>query len=147
METRLWELYNFIKDRTMHKVATSVEDVCTWLPEYYTNNAKECNYSNCPTLYKDIDLINESVEIEKIIIKDNNNFYLGTEEQCKEYALKLRIKALKQLKKYWNIYRKMENNGKGKFISCKGDPITEESKARTFVQTFADDLLKDNDNE
>jgi len=144
METKLWEVYNFIKDRSLRNIPTTVRDVCIWFSEYYTLNAKECNYSNCPALYKDIDEINASYEIEKIIIKDNNNFHLGTEEQCIAYAEKLRSQALKQLKKYWKIERKIQHNGYGKIISTKGDPITEDSKARTFVESFIDDLLKEN---
>lgn len=144
METKLWELYNFIKDRSLNKIQTTVQDICIFFPEYYTLNAKECNYSNCPTLYKDIDEINASYELEKIIIKDNNNFQLGTEDQCMRYAQKLRNQAFKQLKKYWNIERKIQHNGKGKLLSLKGDIITEQSKARTFVESFIDDLLKEN---
>ena len=87
LTTEKWSLYNFIKARTLNGEKTTVRDVCEQFPELYHLNDKESNFTNCPNLYKDIDLLNEHWQIEKIIVKDNNNFHLATEEEAKTYDL------------------------------------------------------------
>ncbi len=136
MNTKLWKLYNLIKERTELKLNTSVSDICLALPEYYYLIERDGNYSNCPTLYEDIDEINASADTDKIIVKDNNNFKLGTEEDVKKYLDKLEIHALKQLKKYWNVKRKIMVNNQYKLLSNRLQPIDEHSKAREYVESY-----------
>ena len=144
----LWDLYNFIKHRSLQGEKTTVKDICDFLPNTYHLNAKESNFSNCPNLYKDIDLINESSEVEKIIVKDNNNFHLATEEEAYAYEQKLKIRALKLFKKYWAVNFKISNNNQGKLLGCGGEVIDEHSHARRFTEAFIDEALKDeNDSE
>ena len=118
----------------------TVEDITYQMREFYEFEDRDGNHSNCPQLYEDINIINESYEIEKIIATDNNNFHLLSEEAAQEYANKLKTQALKRLRKYWNIQKKIDNNGLQKFISTKGDPIDEQSKARHFVEAFLNEL-------
>lgn len=136
---QLWELYNFIKERTLTDTKTTVKDICEEFPKTYHLNSKECNFSNCPKLYEDIDFVNSSEEIEKIIIKDHNNFYLATEEQAKDYANRLFNRALKTLKKYYVVDKKIKRDGQGKILSCQLTPIDEQSQAREFVESFIRD--------
>ena len=136
LTSELWKLYNFIKERTLEKEKTTVKDICDYMPTVYTLNAKQSHFSNCPKLYKDIDTLNASGEIEKIIVKDNNNFYLATEEQAIDYAEKVRKHAIKQFRKYWNVVQKISSDGYGKLISAQGTVIDENSKARPFVEAF-----------
>lgn len=143
LDTKLWSLYNFIKERSLNKEKTTVKDICTAMPEFYNVVESEHNYSNCPALYRDIDLINESTEIEKIIVKDNNNFHLATEEEAKRYSLRLRARALKLFKKYWIVEQKISNNDQGKLLGCGGEVIDEHSHARRFTEAFIDEALKD----
>lgn len=143
----LWNLYNFIKARSLNGEKTTVRDVCDQFPDIYHLNDKESNFTNCPNLYKDIDLLNSSYQIEKIIVKDYNNFHLATEEDANKYALKIKIKALKLLKKYWVVQRKIDKDGQGKIISAQGTPIDDKSKARKFYESFIDELLEENQDE
>lgn len=136
---KLWQLYNFIKARTLAGEKTSVKDICEEMPEDYYLNEKESNFSNCPKLYKDIDILNESTEIEKIIVKDNNNFHLATEEEANEYSAKLKLRALKLLKKHWIVENKISVDGQGKIILAQDMPIDEKSKARAFVESFVEE--------
>lgn len=138
----LWDLYNFIKHRTLSKEKTTVKDICDFMPNVYKLNAKESNFSNCPNLYKDIDILNASYEIEKIIVKDNNNFRLATKEEAEIYEQKLKIRALKLLKKYWIVNNKIAVDGNGKLISCQGQPIVDKSKAREFIESFVSEAEK-----
>ena len=143
LTTSLWDLYNFIKERSLNGEKTTVRDVCEQFPETYHLNDKESNFTNCPNLYKDIDLLNSSYQIEKIIVKDYNNFHLATKEDANKYANKIKFKALKLLKKYWVVQRKIDKDGQGKCIGANGQPIDDKSKARRFYESFIDELLED----
>lgn len=135
MTNELQKLYDFIAGRE----ATTVKDICDEFPYLYTLNAKESNFSNCPKLYKDIDLINSDCEIEKIIIKDNNNFHLATEEEAKVYRNKLFIQGKKYMAKYGCVMRKMLKNGQADIMSLS----TAEQSALMFVNTFAEEKQND----
>ena len=131
-----WKLYRYLRDRSLFNLDTCVAEICEFMPDVYTLNGKESNFSNCPTLYKDIDIINASTEVEKIIIKDNNNFKLATKEEARRYADKMKERAIKVFKKYWDVERKIANDGQGKLVSCQNEAIDETSQARHFVETF-----------
>jgi len=139
----LWDLYHFVKHNTIMGEKTTVKDICDAFPNIYHLNAKQSNFSNCPKLYEDIDTINDSGEVEKIIVKDNNNFHLATEEEAHAYEQKLKIRALKLFKKYWAVHYKIASNGQGKLIGCGGDVIDDKSKARAFTEAFIDEALQD----
>ncbi len=138
--TRQWKLYNLLKERTELNIKTTVADICDLLPGEYILNKKQSNFSNCPQLYADIDIINNSSEVSHIIIKNNNSFKLGTKEEVKKYMEKCKIRALRQFRKYWDIERKVELNGQGKLLSNQGNPIDEKSKAKAFFETFISEL-------
>ena len=127
---KLNDLYQLIKDRTEKKLRTEVKDIADALPEYYSVKLLKSNYSNCPTLYKDIDKINSCPNIEKIIIKDNNNFKLATRKEAIEYADRLSMRALRCFKKYYIVNNKIRNDGQGKLdieenISDPNNPFVE----------------------
>lgn len=131
-----WKLYRYLRDRSLFSLDTCVAEICDYMPEAYTLNGKESNFSNCPNLYRDIYVINASSEVEKIIIKDNNNFKLATKEEARKYADKMKERAIKVFKKYWDVERKIANDGQGKLISCQNKAIDATSDARQFVETF-----------
>ena len=132
----LWDLYNFIKHRSTAGEKTSVKDICDFMPNVYHLNAKESNFSNCPNIYRDIDLLNGSGQLEKIIVKDYNNFHLATREEAEKYRDKLQARSLRLMKKYWIISRKIDKDGQGKLIGTNNKPIDEHSSARRFFETF-----------
>ena len=122
-----WQLYYIIKSCTESDKKCPVSYICSKMPEYYYLNDKESNFSNCPTLYDDIDYINASSQVEKIIIKDNNNFKVATKEEAVKYAKKIQIEGLKFLKKYWRVIRKMKADGSYQLFDENGNPIIEDS--------------------
>ena len=139
METKLNDLYQFILERSMANIPTSVEDICIAFPKYYSLNKKESNYSNSPKVYEDIDTINELNELDSyIIIKDNNNFKIGTKDEVIAYSEKLKKHALKQLKKYWVIVRRIEYKN-NMFIDCN-KLFNEKAEYDKFVNSFIDEL-------
>lgn len=136
LNPRQWGLYHLIKGATMRGETLTIKNICEIMPDEYQYSPSEKNYSNCPTIYKDIDVINASFEVEKIIIKNNNNIKIATEEEAIAEATKIQIRALKLLRKYWEIYGKISADGQGKLISCQNKVIDEDSKARPFIEAF-----------
>ena len=102
-----YELYNMIKEATLEGRKITVKEICERMPEYYYLNEKECNYSNCPNLYKDVDYLNHA-KFSKIICKDNGGFFLANKEEALVYEEKLHNEALKAFAEYWTIHRKIE---------------------------------------
>lgn len=127
-----WDLYRLI---AAHPGIT-VKEICQAMPEYYKVNESDHNFSNCPELYKDIDYIMSSARVEKIIIKDNGAFRLGTEDECIEYCNKLFIKGKRIMAKYGAIKRRISRDGQGKVVGTELDLIDDESKAQAFIETF-----------
>lgn len=127
-----WELYRLIKDRPN----ITVKEVCEAMPKYYSYKESEHNFTNCPAIYEDIDYIMQSPEVEKIIIKDEGKFRLGTEEECIDYANKLYRRGTRIMAKYGAISRRISADGQGKLLSAQGNPIDENSGARPFVEAF-----------
>lgn len=129
-----WKLYNLIKANP----GITVKEICEAMPEYYSYKESEHNFTNCPAIYEDIDYLMSSARIEKIIIKDNGTFRLGTEEECIEYANKIFLKAKKLMAKYGVIARRIPKDKQGKLFGTNLQPIDENSQARPFVETFID---------
>lgn len=136
---RQWALYNLVKDRTIAGLKTTCKDICEALPEHYTLNEKQSHHSNCPHIYQDCDALLLSSEVEKPIIVDNNDFHIArNEEEAMAYAKKLAKRGAHRFKRYWAIVDKCKSDGQGKLISCHGDVIEDDSKARRFVEAFLD---------
>ncbi len=130
---KLNELYRLIEERTEKNLRTEVIDIANALPEYYSVKLLKSNYSNCPTLYKDIDKINSCPYVEKIIIKDNNNFKLATRKEAVEYADRLSMRALKFFKKYYIVNNKIRSDGQGK-LDIKDFNDSENSFIESFIK-------------
>ena len=133
-----WRLYDSIKLATSFGKSLNVEEIANMFPDEYEFRKQKGNYSNCPKLYKDIDILNASHEIEKIIIKKNNNFRLATNEEAIEYHNKL----VKRLIHYRNnalaVRYKISQDKQGKLLSAQLKPIDENSKAREFKESFVE---------
>lgn len=130
-----WQLYNLIKARPN----ITVEEICNEMPDFYHCKVSEHNFTNCPAIYEDIDYIMKSCRIDKIIIKDNGSFRLGTEEESIEYANKLYVKAKKLMAKYGAISSKISANGQCKLFGNTLKPTNDsDSKAREYVESFVD---------
>lgn len=130
-----WKLYNLIKE----KPNISVKEICMAMPEYYEYKESEHNFTNCPAIYEDIDYLMNSPRIEKIIIKDNGRFRLGTKEECSEYAEKVFLKAKKLMAKYGAIVKRIRVDGMYKLLSTTGEVIDGKSLARPYVETYVND--------
>ena len=137
LTTHQWRLYDFIKLHTELGVSElKVKDIVDAFPNEYYLKERDGNYSNCPQLYKDIDTLNASYEIDKIIIKNNNNFKVANEEEAKAYYNKNMTRAINYFMKAHQVRWKMNKDNQGKLLSNQLRPIDDESKAREFIEAF-----------
>lgn len=137
LNTRQWDLYRYVRQRTLDGLKTTCKDICLAFPEHYRLTESKSNRSNCPTIYEDCEALLLSAEVEKVIIPDNNDFHIArSEEEAMEYAGKLAMRGAHRFKRYWAIKDKCKSDGQGKIVSCHGDQITDESQARRFVEAF-----------
>ncbi len=139
LTTEQWEIYDFVKCATTMGLTLTVKDFCNRFPEKFKLIERDGNYSNCPDLYKEIDNINSSYEIEKIIIKNHNRFKLATKEEAQKAHQRLKDKAIRLLVKASIMSSKIKADGQGKTVSCQDRAIDEESRAREFVESFVGD--------
>lgn len=136
LDTRQWQLFNYLlsnKDRavTQRELIDSIRG--------YEESGK-LSHDKCPSIYADIDKINKSKEIDKIILIDNFNYKIANKEEAIDFANYYLRKALKALKRYWTLIDKINNDGQGKLLSNQDHPIDDKSKAKRFFETFINDL-------
>ena len=128
-------LYQYLELSTNFGIELNVETIARAFPHVYNFKSQKGNYSNCPLLYQHIDELNASNEIDKIIIKDNNKFKLGTEQEAIDYYNKMIGKAMRLLVKASVVKRKISKNGQAKLIDNDfnyNDPL---SFTESFITT------------
>ena len=155
---RQWWLYRLIKWATLEQdTKLSISQIIDYQNKYgqagkltftdiYNFSESEGNHSNCPEIYKDVDIINESDELDKIICKKNNQFWLGNESECIQFHNKLMHNVCRDSHKAKIIRDKISQDGQGKLITFDGIPIND-TNAREFHESFIrqENLLKELD--
>lgn len=141
-----WALYNFLKTKTNDNPNHWVThgEICSALPMDFSMNHQACKKICCSKIQRHIIEINESNEIEKIILYKNQSYKLATSNEEAESFIKekLLIKGCRILKRYWQILDKINKDGQGKILSSRGDIIDESSKTRRFVESFINGSLE-----
>ena len=143
LTTRQWATYNLIKQNSLNGKKTTQREIYENYPDklfkdgYIWANKDGVNHDNCVTIWSDIEKINFSEEIEKIVISKNYIYWLcENDEEAEKYAQKYFSDGIKKLKRYYRIVGKVKKNGQYKLLSTRGDIIDDESKARDFVETY-----------
>lgn len=135
-----WKIYLAIKDATAIYGYITSEDLCKQLNLEIDEDAHKRNLSRKSIfLYERCEIINNSPEIEKIIIWDRySNYHLARNvEEVKEFVMRVYANpAIKKLAKMKNLVNKSKEDGQGKIVSCQDKSIDEESKARDYVEAF-----------
>ncbi len=80
--------------------------------------------------------INNSSEVDKLILIKDNRFKIATYEEAREMEQELYNQAMKLLARMGVIGRKINKDGQGKLLSNQIRPIDSESQARPYVETF-----------
>jgi len=135
---RQWRLLDLIKLNSLVGLKkTSQREICDALKEYgYEWNDSETCHDHCPAIWKDIKDINLSYETDKLIISDNFMYWIGDENETKEFVDKLWNDLEPRLVRYWAYLKKIARNGQGIFIDRKGNFIDEKSSARDYIESY-----------
>ena len=135
---RQWGLLNFIKNNSFveHRKTTQREIVDN-VDGYEWNEDEKC-HDHCPAIWNDIKDINLSYETDKLIISDRFEYWIGNEEETKEFIDKLWNDLSPRLSRYWNYLKKISRDGQGILIDRKGNVIDEDSKARAFIESYGE---------
>ena len=130
-----WELYRLIKyNSEVLDRRTTQKEICEKLGLTYNDDPKA--HDHCPKVWTMIKNLNESNEIEKVIISFNFEYWLGNEAETKVYLDKLWTDLAPRLRRYWLYLQKINKDGQGKLLSTQLNPIDEDSQAREFVESF-----------
>lgn len=134
-----WKLYRIIKANSLMGKKTTQKEICNLMGYKYNDDPKA--HDPCPKVWTLIKNLNESNEIEKIIISFNFEYWLGNEQETKVYMDKLWNDLEPRLVRYWKYLKKIKKNGQGKLLSTQLEPIDEESHARKFVESYEVDQI------
>jgi hypothetical protein len=150
LTTRQWRTYNLIKENSLNGRKTNQYEIYAYTPagvykDGYVWNNNPTSHDKCPMIWSDIEKLNFSNKIEKVIVfKDFEYWIAKDEDDAKEFAKKYLADALKKLKRHWRIINKVKLDGQMKLLSTDGNAIDEKSNARDYVETY---LLKELEND
>lgn len=150
MNSTRWKLYNFLKQQAIENPNHWVthEEICRAMPDEFTMNHLACQKKCCSSIQLNVIEINNSDEIEKIIMYRNQSYKLATseEEAINFVKTKLLYKGCRILSRYWQLLDKIMSNGQGKLLSTRGNVIDEESRARPYVEAFVKKAISGREN-
>ena len=132
---RQWELYRLIRDNSYMGRKTTQKEICDTIPDYIWND-EPSSHDHCTMVWSDIKEINLSPRLEKLIISKNFEYWIGTKEETEEFIDDLWKALAPRLFRYWHYKRKIAADGQGKLLGDDLNPIDEDSKARTYIESF-----------
>ena len=140
LSTYQWELYNFIKEKSIEDSEHWVthEEICERFPRKFQLNHQACLKKCSSRIQKEIIVINSSPEIEKIIIYKNQTYRVASSKEELDQFLETKFlnRAFRILKRYWQLKDKGEKDGQVKLLSARGDVIDDKSQVRKFIEAF-----------
>lgn len=139
---RQWALYRLIRHYSLElRKKITQREICDMLPEHYKWNDDIKTHDHCVMIWRDITNLNLSYEIDKIVISDNYEYWLGDQEQTKEFINGLWDDLFPRLSRYWAYKRKVSRNGQGKLLSNQLEVIDDESQAREFIESYGKERI------
>ncbi|MGN0960997.1 MAG: hypothetical protein ACI4PF_02215 [Christensenellales bacterium] len=153
LNTRQWNTYNLIKSNTLKGEITTQKDIIKNYPieehkDGYKYSPRKNTSDVCSDIWKDIEIINFSSEIEKIVVVHKYTYKLAeNKEEANKYYLKLLSNACKKLRRAYVVLDKINENGQGKLLSTKDKPIDDNSSARDYCEAFIKKMYKEADND
>ena len=135
---RQWALYRLIYRNSIEQQRkTTKREIYEELKDMgYEWNDSESTHDNCSAIWNDITANNLSFAHDKIIISKDDNYWIGNEEETKEFIESLWSQLAPRLMRYWFYKTKVKGNGQGKLLSNELKPIDDLSKAREFVESY-----------
>lgn len=137
LNTRQWKFYNYLKEQAFEDGDRWVSkwEISVAITDYEYNNSPYA-HDECSTMNGDRLAINNSQEVDKLILVDNNCFKIAKLDEAIEMRNDYYNQAMRLLGKMSIIANKIDRDGQGKLISNQNKPIDEMSKAREFYETF-----------
>lgn len=137
LNTRQWKFYNYLKEQAFEDGDRWVSkwEISVAITDYEYNNSPYA-HDECSTMNGDRIAINNSQEVDKLILVDNNCFKVAKLDEAIEMRNEYYNQAMRLLGKMSIIANKIDRDGQGKLISNQNKPIDETSKAREFYETF-----------
>ena len=137
LNTRQWKFYNYLKEQAFEDGNRWVSkwEISVAITDYEYNNSPYA-HDECSTMNGDRLAINNSQEVDKLILVDNNCFKIAKLDEAIEMRNDYYNQAMRLLGKMSIIANKIDRDGQGKLISNQNKPIDETSKAREFYETF-----------
>lgn len=135
---RQWALFNLIQHNSFVELRkTTQKEICDKLGclGYVWNNDDKC-HDHCTMVWTDIKDLNLSGQNDKVIISKNFEYWIGNEEETKEFLDKLWNDLEPRLNRYWAYLKKVSKNGQGQLFSTRLDPLGENSRAREFIESY-----------
>ena len=146
LSPRQWFLYRLVKSYSEQGKRISVEEIVSEqnlllkqgeltfsdLYQFADNDI----YKNCPAIYEDKDIINESEEIDKILCCKNREFYIGSESENIEYHNKLMKKVCDYSHKAKLIREKISQNGQCKLFTFDLVEMEKSKNGRDYHETY-----------
>ena len=139
LTTRQFRLYDLL-------VAVAKADPVRWVDkleiadylgnDYYTINTIKHAHDVCSTMNLDRITINNSLEVDKIILIKDNTFKIATEQAAIQLEEELYNQAMKLLERKSMLVAKRLRNNQGKVLSNQLNPIDDKSRAEKFHETF-----------
>ena len=87
LNSRQWDLYNFLKENYAQGIYISKKEICKSLPQHYVFSEGKTN-RYCELVERDIRTLNSSNVIQKIIVSNRVGYKIGNEEEVKKYLKK-----------------------------------------------------------
>ena len=107
--------------------------------DYYTINTSKHAHDVCSTMNLDRITINNSLEVDKIILIKDNTFKIATEQEAIQLEEELYNQAMKLLERKSMLVAKRLRNNQGKVLSNQLNPIDDKSRAEKFHETFVEE--------
>lgn len=144
LTTRQWRLYELLvataewkSDYWVSKIeiADYVKANCE---DTYNISYDDRTHDICSTINLDRLAINNSLEVDKIILIKDNMLKIATEEEAIKLEQELHSQAMKLLTRKSMLEAKRLRNNQGKILSNQLKPIDEKSVAKQYHETFVE---------
>ena len=149
LNPRQWATYRFIKAKSEKGLSCSQWEICGNYPasehkDGYSYVENPSHGDHCRQILSDVYAINESYEIEKIVVVRDMAYKLGTYEECADYYWRLVIPAGKKEHRAKLIKDKMAQDGQGQLLSRSLREIyrNADKKTRAYIETYIDGSVK-----
>lgn len=104
LNKRQWMLYRYLKRRFKDNIYISKKEICRDLGNYnYNENEKRL----CRVIESDVRAINESDEIQKIIVSNHEGYKIGNKEEVEQYLNRRFNRDYENIKLNWKLAKKV----------------------------------------